>query len=147
MNLNEDCIREIFSYLYDVNSICITGVNDVKEYTKSIMLCKSLTFLKKNCNLVFLYVPKDYTKLPPLCECGLHCDKYNNKIKMINILNKFKNDVNRDKEVKEITFENEIDCNICLPYLKQYCRVAYISDSKKCVFMLSIKQRYPGMIV
>ena len=147
MNLNEDCIKMVFSYLYNVYTDCVTKVYDLKEYSKSIMLCKKLTFLKKKCGLIFFYVPESYTRLPSLYECGLHCDKYSNKIPLINTLNRFRKDLYDNKDVKEIKFNTEKECNICLPYLKQYCRVAYISDSKKCVFMMTKTQRYPGLIV
>ena len=147
MILNEDCIKRVYSYLYDVENSCVTNIENLRDYCTSIRVCREFSVLKKKCGLIFMYVPKDATKLVTLYECATHCDKSCNNIRAICLLNTMSREQSKMvNNYQELCFESEEESNLCLPYLKEYFRIAYISDCKKKVYILSGKERYACMM-
>ena len=67
---------------------------------------------------------------------------------IINRLNRFKRKIlkNVGDDLYELTFDNEKDTQYCLPYIKEYCKIAYVSE-RKSIYVLPKNARYPRIYI
>ena len=146
--INEDLLKYIGEFLYGTKEKCIIEMNNGNrnQYINFLLLNKFFKkIIHKNCNVFFIYKPYNKT-LPILCECNKHCNKYENKINIINKLNYLKLSNHNHKLLSELHFQNIKECNISLPYIKELVKVAYISEYKKSIYLLNKRHRYNGFV-
>ena len=145
--LNNDVIKKIFDFVYPQSEHCILKYNilQMNEYNKLKSLSQTLyKITKKNCCINFMYKPLK-NNLPNLYECNKHYDHKKNNIYIINVLNKFKNRHFSKKSIDEIQLHNTEECNFCLPYIKEYANVAYVSDQSNVIYLMNEYDRYSTM--
>lgn len=151
IKLNNDCLKSVLSFVYDWNKSCLLDMEneDIKHYLSILKTSKRFLFIRKRCHTIFCYYPCNNLVLRPIRECSIHCDKYHNKLSIIYTMNRFKNNIfkKREENLYEIKFDDEMDAKFCLPYIKDYCQVAYISEDRKSIFVLSKNSRYPSIFI
>ena len=106
----------ILDFLFD-NKLCILSIKDKYSYF-SFKKCNIYFYslLKKECQLFFIYKPLN-PKLKTLCECHKHCNKTNNNIYIINLLNS--NKIRKNLFLGKISFDSTNDCIKIYPYFKE----------------------------
>ena len=146
--INEDLLRYIAEFLFGQDKKCVIEMNNNtrNQYIKFLLLNKFFkSIVHKSCNVFFIYKPHD-KNLPMLCECNKHCNKYENKINIINKLNYLKFSNHTHNLLSELHFQNINECVISLPYIKELVKIAYISEDKKSIYLLNKRQRYSGFV-
>lgn len=151
IKLDNDSLKYVLSFVFDCDKFCILEMNDddIFNYLNLLRVCKYFSYIRKNCHTIFSYSPLIGSTLTPVRECTIHCSKYNNKISLINVLNRFKRKIQRNigDDLYEITLDNEKDTQYCLPYIKEYCKIAYISETRKSIYVLQKHNRYPRIYI
>ena len=151
IKLDNDSFKYVLSFVYNCDNFCTLKLNndDLRNYLNVLRICKRFLYIRNKCHTIFSYTPLVGSVLKPVRECTIHCSKYNNKISLINTLNRFKRKIRKNigDDLYEITLENEKDTQYCLPYIKEYCKIAYVSESRKSISVLSKNSRYPGIYI
>ena len=151
IKLDNDSLKHILSFVYNCDNCCTLELNnnDLKTYLNILRVCKHFSYIRNKCHTIFCYNPMVGSALSPVRECTIHCGKYNNKISLINTLNRFKRKIkkNNGDDLYEINLENENDTQYCLPYIKEYCKIAYVSVTRKSIYVLSKNSRYPRLYI
>ena len=146
--INEDLLKYISEFLIGKNQKCMIEMNNTNRnhYMNFLLLNKYFNnIIHKKCNIFFVYKPYNKT-LPILCECNKHCNKYENKINIINKLNYLKISNHNNKLLSELHFQNINECKISLPYIRELVKVEYISEDKKSIYLLNKKHRYISFV-
>ena len=148
-NLPEDLMKNIFSYIYDITKKCLIDIDTCQrnEIYKSFLINKSYNkILNHKCRVYFIYKPINNT-FPTLCECNKHYNRKKNNIYIINQLNNMKMKFYARKTfLTEMKFYDKQDCEIALPYIKEYAKIAYISDEFNSVYLMNKYDRYMSFL-
>ena len=151
IKLNNDSFKYVLSFVYNCNFCCTLNMNcdDIYNYLNILKVCKSFSHIRNKCHTIFSYNPPLGSTLRSVRECSIHCCKHNNKMTIINRLNRFKRKIlkNVGDDLYELTFDNEKDTQYCLPYIKEYCKIAYVSESRKSIYVLPKNARYPRIYI
>ena len=151
IKLDNDSFKYVLSFVYDCHNCCTLNLNDidVKNYLNVLRVCKRFSYIRNKCHTIFSYKPMVGSTLSLIRECTIHCDKYDNKISSIHTLNSFKRKIKKNigDDLYEINLENEKDSQFCLPYIKEYCKIAYISENRQSIYVLPKSCRYPRIYI
>ena len=147
--LPEDLLKNIYSYLYDINKKCLIDIEREERYdlSKLFLINKSYyKLLNFKCRIYFIYKPLN-PKLPTICECNKHYNRRKNNIYIINQLNNMKMKFYARKTfLTEMKFYDKQDCEIALPYIKEYAKIAYISDEFNSIYLMNKYDRYMSFL-
>jgi hypothetical protein len=146
--INNDVILNVFDFIFPVRKPCVLQLSRAEYDNYSTIKLLNKYFYKltnKQCAIHFVYKPLNNDYLTDICECNKHYDRQNNKINMINILNKFKYRQGTRKTTYEIHLDSLQECMTCLPYIKEYANVAYIKNDSNVIFLMNKFDRYSSM--
>lgn len=147
--LPEDLLKNIFSYLYDINKKCLIDIEreQRRELSNLFLINKSYyKILNHKCRVYFIYKPLN-NKLPIICECNKHYNRKKNNIYIINQLNNMKMKYYSSKTfLSEMKFYDKVDCELALPYIKEYAKIAYISDQFNSIYLMNKYDRYMSFL-
>ena len=139
--LDNYLIYNIFLFLIPNNKVdCILHIKNKKDYKTLLKTnTKFNKIIKINCNNIINYTPKNNNNLKMLYGCKHHNCKYN---KLINILNKYKNNI-MDYTTKVVL--NDID--ICIESIDYFKDIGYkvgsIDIEQKKIYIYNHKERVP----
>lgn len=135
--------NHIFSFLFN-NQKCMNIIVPKRQFCSCLLISKSIwEKFKKSCDMFFVYTPCS-SRLPKISECLNHCAKDNNKIYIINILNRIKN--KKPYTQGELKFKNNEDCNFVSPYLKDLKLKTYVNFDTNEIYVIHKKERFNTFI-
>ena len=132
----------LFNYIFSFNlsdNKCVFNVHDKQLYYNLLITNRDLyNAIKKECSFFFTYNP--VYNLKSIHECCNHCDKTNNKIYIINLLNNIK--TKKRNYVGEIEIKSKEDSNFILPYLKDLELRVIVHDIRNSIFLIGRNERF-----
>ena len=137
----------IFSFLFN-NDKCMNSITPKQPFCSCLLISKSVyNKFKKPCDMFFVYKPYS-SRLSKISECLNHCNKDNNKIYIINLLNNLKNKIKKKKLYinGELIFKTRADCEFVSPYLKDLKLQTYDRFTNNGIYIIHKGERFNTFI-
>ena len=136
-------VDHIFSFLFN-NKKCMNSIVPKKEFCSCLLISKSIcNKFKKSCDMFFVYTPYS-CRLNKISECLNHCNKDNNKIYIINLLNRIKK--KKSFIQGQLIFKNREDCEFVSPYLKDLKLKTYDCFLNNGIYVIHKGERFNTFI-